>query len=42
MNDTLDPALLELPLRGRNLDGATLGAQLEGGPQVVIFLRHFG
>lgn len=38
----LDPALLSMPLRGRHLDGETLGEQLGHGLQVLVFLRHFG
>lgn len=34
--------LLERPVRGTNLSGATLGQNLGPGPALVAFLRHFG
>ncbi|MEZ6016761.1 MAG: hypothetical protein R3F49_16705 [Planctomycetota bacterium] len=42
---TLDDAALALPVRGRNLAGATLGALCAADderPQLLVFLRHFG
>lgn len=38
----LPPELLETPLRGRRLQGVTLGAALGDEPTLLIFLRHFG
>ena len=39
---TLPRELLALPIRGRNLRGATLGAELGSEPCLVVFLRHLG
>ncbi|MFT5291772.1 MAG: hypothetical protein ACI8QS_003500 [Planctomycetota bacterium] len=39
---TLSSQLLNSPVTGRNLAGATLGDQLAGAPTLVVFLRHFG
>jgi len=39
---TLPPALFDEPVRGRHLEGATLGEELASGPRLVAFLRHFG
>jgi hypothetical protein len=38
----LSDQLLQHPTRGTNLSGATLGENLEPGPTLVAFLRHFG
>lgn len=35
-------SLLNTPVDGLNLSGATLGAQLSGRPTLLVFLRHFG
>jgi hypothetical protein len=42
MHDTIPADLLRTPVRGRHLEGATLGEVLAGGPTLVAFLRHFG
>lgn len=42
MTETIDPALLAEPVRGRNLEADTLGGLLEGPPSLLVFLRHFG
>ena len=34
--------LLEMPIQGRHLNGATLREQLQGGRCLLVFLRHFG
>ena len=31
-----------LPIEGRHLDAETLDRELEGGPHLLVFLRHFG
>ncbi|MFT5689401.1 MAG: hypothetical protein ACI8PQ_002245, partial [Planctomycetota bacterium] len=36
---TLSSQLLNSPVTGRNLAGATLGDQLAGAPTLVVFLR---
>lgn len=38
----LPPELLDTPVRGRHLRGATLGGALGAEPTLLIFLRHFG
>jgi len=38
---SLEPKLLERPVRGRNLVGPTLADNLRE-PTLVVFLRHFG
>jgi len=44
MNELLsiDPDVLGLAIRGRNLRGATLGEELGDDTTVLAFLRHFG
>ena len=39
---SLPALLLERPIAGLRLKGATLMAQLDGRPAVLVFLRHFG
>lgn len=36
------PSTLELPLAGRNLRGATLGAEIASEATLLVFLRHLG
>ena len=38
---TLTPGWRDLPVRGRNLSGDTLGANL-GEATLLVFLRHLG
>ena len=38
----LAPEILALPVAGRGLRPGPLGAQLEGEPTLLVFLRHFG
>ena len=38
----LEPALLERPLRGRNLVGSNLAEELGEAPALLVFLRHYG
>jgi len=38
----LSPTLLATAVEGRNLLGPLLSDQLAEGPQLVVFLRHFG
>ncbi|MEO1063159.1 MAG: hypothetical protein AAFZ07_17235 [Actinomycetota bacterium] len=42
MSTPLDPQLLERPVRGRHLGGATLGEVLGPGPTLLAVLRHPG
>jgi hypothetical protein len=39
---SLSPDVLGLPVTGRGLRPGPLGAQLEGEPTLLVFLRHFG
>ncbi|MEM9292141.1 MAG: hypothetical protein AAGD01_10710 [Acidobacteriota bacterium] len=39
--DALD-GLLAQPVRGRHLQGPSLADNLSAGPNLLIFLRHFG
>ena len=39
--ESLSPSLLEQPVRGRHLEGPTLGDNLRP-PTLLVFLRHFG
>ena len=38
----LTAEVLDIPVAGRNLRPGPLGAQLEGEPTLLVFLRHFG
>ena len=38
----IETHILEEAVEGRNLRGSTLSDELQGGPTVVVFLRHFG
>ncbi|MEM9608265.1 MAG: hypothetical protein AAGA99_12640 [Actinomycetota bacterium] len=38
----LDAAVLDAPVVGRNLTGASFGAELEDEPTLVVLLRHPG
>ncbi len=35
-------AVLDAPLQGRHLSGATLREEMGGKPTLLVFLRHFG
>ena len=39
---TIPDAVLDTELTGLNLKAGTLREQLEGGPTLLVFLRHFG
>jgi len=38
----IPPALLDRPVSGYNLAGATLREELGDTPTLLVFLRHFG
>ena len=42
MHPPLTEAVLDLPIEGRCLHGATLGETLGDALTLVVFLRHFG
>jgi hypothetical protein len=39
---TIDPAVLDEPVAGLNLDGARFGEVLGERPTALVFLRHYG
>jgi hypothetical protein len=41
-NRNLPPAVLDRPVVGRNLLGATFRDNVDARPTLVAFLRHFG
>jgi hypothetical protein len=42
MMNRIGQEILETPVKGMNLVGQTLAHQLESGPTLLVFLRHFG
>ena len=42
MNQALTASVLDLPVVGRNLTGATLRENLASDATLLVFLRHFG
>lgn len=39
---TIHNSVLDAPISGLNLRGATLRQQLGSGPTLLVFLRHLG
>jgi len=40
--DTVPASILDRPIVGANLTGATLRDEIGGEPTLMVFLRHFG
>jgi hypothetical protein len=40
--DKLPPSVLNMPARGQNLHGNSLGEVLDGSETLAVLLRHFG
>jgi len=38
----LPAEIWDLPVQGINLSSGSLRSQLDKGPQLLVFLRHFG
>jgi|GEM_PF-5841573 len=42
LTTTIDAAVLDEPVAGRNLAASTFGAVLGDRPSALVFLRHYG
>jgi len=40
--DMVPAAVLDVPISGNNLGGATLREEMGADPTLFVFLRHFG